>query len=187
MTATTKPLYALFYTKDTPYEREAIECEKTLRAFNLNYRIWPVDSRGSWELNTQIKASVVKDALDSTTGPVVYVDADSRVESYPILLDQIECDIAFHYFRGVELLSGTLYLGNTKRCKQLVDEWIERNNRFPGEWDQRVLQAIISKNKDIDWLVLPETYVYIDGLATTRSLPIIRHTQASRRLKNSIK
>ena len=181
-----KPLYVLFYTVNTPYADEAAECVKTLREFKLDYHIYPVHSEGSWEKNTQIKAKIIQQALKSTDRPIVYVDADARIKSYPILLDQIECDVAFHYFRGVELLSGTLYFGNTERGRKLVDEWVAENAKYPGEWDQKVLQHVVEKQHDIEWLMLPEEYVYVSHLSSPIKTPIIFHTQASRRLKSEI-
>lgn len=182
----TKPLYVLFYTVNTPYADEAAECVKTLKQFGLDYHIYPVHSEGSWEKNTQIKARIVQQALSSTDRPIVYIDADARIKSYPVLLDQIECDIAFHYFRGAELLSGTLFLGNTPRCVQLVDDWVIANKKFPGEWDQKVLQHVIENSNDIEWLMLPEEYVYVSHLSSPNKTPVIFHTQASRRLKSQI-
>lgn len=182
----TRPLYTLFYTVGSPYEQEAEKCIETLDKFRLPRLVHGVESRGSWEKNTQIKAEVIRDTLLAHPGPVVYIDADARVENDPVLLDQIECDVAFHYFRGVELLSGTLFLGNTPRCRSLVDEWIAENQRFPGQWDQKTLQLVVERHKDIDWLLLPEEYVYIDKLAHTKKPPVIRHLQASRQYKKAI-
>lgn len=179
MGTTTKPVYVSFYTIDTPYEAESKKLVETLDRFKLPHKEYAVPSSGSWEKNTQLKSQVLCTALSEIPGPIVYLDSDARIISYPKLFDAFPaCDIAFHYFRGVELLSGTLYLPNTQACKDLVSLWDARNKNEPGLWDQRVLQKIIESG-DYDWLNLPEEYVWINGLATT-STPIILHTQASR-------
>jgi len=176
---TTKPTYVSFYTINTPYEAESKKLVETLDKHKLIHKEYAVVSTGSWERNTQLKSAVLCKALEEITGPVVYLDSDARVLSYPTLFDRFpECDIAFHYFRGVELLSGTLYLPNTETCKDLVALWDSRNKTEPGTWDQKTLQKIIEAGS-YDWLNIPEEYVWISGLATVPN-PVILHTQASR-------
>jgi hypothetical protein len=179
------PLYVAFATEGSPYVDELKELEKTLIQFKLPHHLEILKSQGSWEANCQLKALLIRKALQNNSGPVVYLDSDARVVDDPVIMNQIECDIAFHLFRGVELLSGTLFLGNTQRCRNLVDQWIDMNRRYPQEWDQRNLQRVVSANHDLDFLVLPESYVWIDKLATVPH-PVIKHLQASRRLRKVI-
>lgn len=179
------PLYVAFATEGSAYVDELKELEKTLIQFKLPHHLEIVKSKGSWEANCQLKALLIDKMLHQNAGPVVYLDSDARVMDDPAILNQIECDVAFHLFRGVELLSGTLYLGNTPKCKDIVSQWIDMNNRYPAEWDQRNLQRVVRANHDLDFLILPESYVWIDKLATVGH-PVIKHLQASRRLKREI-
>jgi len=121
------PLYVAFATEGSAYVEELKELEKTLIKFKLPHHLEIVKSQGSWEANCQLKALLIDKMLKQNTGPVVYLDSDARVMDDPVILSQIECDLAFHLFRGVELLSGTLFLGNTSKCKDIVSQWIDMN------------------------------------------------------------
>lgn len=188
VTPTTKPVYVAFYTRDTPYEAEADKLRENLEQFDLDYEMTSCTSTGSWECNTQLKAGIILEALyEHKRRPVVYLDVDARIEQYPVLFDNILCDISFHYFRGVELLSGTLFFGNhTPIGAELVKQWRDENDSHPGQWDQRTLQKVVEARDDLDILPLPETYVYINHLSVTNEKPVIRHTQASRQHKRVI-
>lgn len=179
------PLYTAFATEGSDYVDELKALEKTLIQFKLPHHLEIVKSQGSWEANCQLKALLIDKMLHQNSGPIVYLDSDARVVDDPVLFNQLDCDLAFHLFRGFELLSGTLYLGNTQKCKDVVKYWIHENARHPREWDQRNLQRVIYRYNDLDYLNLPEAYVWIDKLASTPS-PVIKHLQASRRLKQVI-
>ena len=186
------PIFVAFYTKESPYEKEAEELVKTLDKFSLPHYIFAEESTGSWETNTQLKSFVLLKAMMIHAGrAIVYLDADARVLQKPELFYHIDCDLAFHYFRGHELLSGTLYFSNKQtpegnKSLALVREWDTLNRENPGRWDQKTLQLLVESKDDLDWLQLPESYVYIDRLATRGVVPIIYHTQASRRLRGLI-
>lgn len=186
--ATQKPVFIGFYTVNTPYEEEAKGLRKSLEAFGLAHDIVPVEGRGSWVKNTQIKSEVIRDMLKKYDGrPIVYLDSDARVEQYPILFEEIDPEVEFavHLYGGREVASGTLYFSNSENCKELVRRWITKNEEITT-WDQKTLQDVLSTFLNLRWMVLPEEYCYIVDLALTRERPVIKHLQASRRLKRVI-
>ena len=115
----------------------------------------------------------------------------------PILLDNLRADIAAVHFREKdELLSGTLYLGNTRKCHKIVQRWIRLNEQYPEKlpngkpaWDQRTLKMAINQIKGTNFIELPQAYTFIVEL-TQRYYPglnpVIMHTRGAKRFKNII-
>jgi len=184
-------IYIGFYTEGTGYEDEAKELIKTLIDFNLEYEIEAIPNRGDWQKNTQHKAVFIREKMDQHPNQaLVWVDADARIRQYPSLFCEIaetnQCDIAVHYHKEAELLSGTMYIAPTPAARRTVDLWIERNAKYPGVWDQKNLQWVMEETNEARLMRLPAEYCFIFDLSKKYypgTLPIIEHMQASRRLK----
>jgi hypothetical protein len=122
---------------------------------------------------------------------IVYLDADAIVRSFPILFDEIDADIAVHYYDNKkrnfkELLSGTIYLGPTANAKKLVQLWIDVNKEFPEQWDQKNLDIAIKRMPELKVVELPPSYCLIFDLMKDQGPAVIEHLQASRRFRNMI-
>jgi len=192
------PLVIAYYTVDTPYQHEAETLKESLEPFGYSYLICGVPNQGSWQKNTQYKSHFIRAMLDRFPGkPLLYLDVDAVMEQPPVLLDGLEADIAaVHFAKGRELLSGTLYLGNTVACNRVIDKWIRLNEKYPDTlpngreaWDQRTLEMAIQK-VNINFVELPQSYTWIVGL-TQRRCPeaktaVIMHTRGAKRFKNLI-
>lgn len=196
-------LFIAYYTRNTPYEQEAVALRASLDALGLWYDIRGVDSLGSWQKNTQYKARFVREMLNTHLGPMTYIDVDALVLQPPVLLDTLDCDIAAAKFGGHELLSGTVYFGNTPKSRETVDRWIalceQYPDRFPGgllphfpsgglAWDQRMLDIAI-RQTGAGFVELPPEYTYIVELSQKRYpgvQPVILHTRGSLRFKAQI-
>ena len=114
---------------------------------------------------------------------MVWTDADSVVRENPILFDDLDCDIAFHRFKGKELLSGTVYFRNTEPTIRLLMRWIAINKENPEIFDQKNLDQAISEAEDLKITELPPEYCFIFDLSRDYyggRKPIIEHFQASR-------
>jgi len=170
-----------------------------LESVGYSYMICGIPNQGSWQKNTQIKAQFILCMLQEHPGkPLLYLDVDAIMVQPPVLLDTICADIAaVHYTRPHgELLSGTLYLGNTIRCNALVRKWISFNEQYPvtlpngkDAWDQRTLKMAIKRISGLKFVELPQEYTWIVEL-TSRHCPglnpIILHTRGAKRFKNII-
>ena len=176
-----------FYTEQTPYEREVANLIASLDKLGIRYRVRGVKSQGSWEKNCQYKAEYIMDALTSMDTDIVWVDADAVVVKYPLLFDDLACDIAYHYLENRrELLSGTLFFRNNDNARSLVDKWI-KVNRTNSRWDQKNLQEVVEADAEIRKLILPAEYCKIyDNKLQAVTDPVITHYQASRRFKKLI-
>lgn len=177
-----------YYTKDTPYEEEALEFSKSFA--NENFHVFAVDNLGSWELNCGQKPKVIKQALTKYTENILYLDIDARlVGDLEPIPEPTKIGICMWnpmwLSSFTELLSGTIYFPNNTYSIKLLDEWIKTQSDNPYVWDQKNLQSIISKylyqKLDLRW-------VYIDKFMRNKVKdPIILHTQCSRRLKSLIR
>ena len=130
-------LVIAYYTENTSYEALAGNLKRSLQNFSLAHYIEPIKDLGSWEKNTHHKAYFIKEILESRNQDVLYVDVDAQFKSYPDLIPNLDCDIAYRTqdfkWRADEALSGTLFLKNNDRVRSFVDRWIELNEATPAE------------------------------------------------------
>ena len=192
------PLVIAYYTIGTPYEDEAEVLKLSLESMNYNYIVCGVSNLGTWQKNTQYKAHFIKYMLKINNGsPLLYLDVDAVMIQEPILLDDINADVAaVHFAKQKELLSGTLYLGNTSKCNQIINRWISFNEQYPETlpngkqaWDQRTLEMAIKKIKGVKFVELPQNYTYIVEFTQRHCpglSPVIMHTRGAKRFKNKI-
>jgi len=192
-----RPLVIAYYTIDTPYEAEAEVLKLSLESVGYSYQICAIPNLGSWQKNTQYKAIFIQYMLEKNDGrPLLYLDVDAVMVQHAVLLDDLKADIAaVHFANGNELLSGTLYLGNTQQCKRVVNKWIYLNEQYPETlpngreaWDQRTLALAIDRIEGLTFVELPQNYTWIVELTQKRcpdiTNPIIMHTRGAKRFKN---
>lgn len=193
-----RPLVIAYYTIDTPYAHEAESLKLSLESKGYSYKVFGVSNRGTWQKNTQMKAEFIAQMLEMHPGrSLLYLDVDALMVHPPTMLDGLGADIAAaHFIRSNELLSGTLFLGNTDKCREVVDRWIRINADYPKflpgrklAWDQRTLQLAINRTEGVNFVELPQEYTWIVEL-TQRHLPdlspVIMHTRGAKRFKNII-
>jgi hypothetical protein len=169
-----------YYTPN--YQKQADRLRESLNGLGLPYTIEAIDNLGSWDKNTHYKPEFILKHLIGTDA-VIWTDADSVVRENPILFDSIDCDIAFHRFKGKELLSGTVYFKNTVATISLLLSWIEINRENPEIFDQKNLDKAISYIENLKIYALPPEYVWIFDLSRDYyggRKPVIEHFQASR-------
>ena len=177
-----------FYTKNTPYEKEVELFKKQIEQFKIPYTIIPVESRGSWVRNVNIKPEVCLSLFKTINDPILYTDIDSRIQQFPKYLEDFSSyDIVVHYRKGKELLSGTIILNHTEATLNIIQNWIQECSLYPDRWDQKNLDAILKRNSQYKIGNLPSTYVQIFDLMRNEGVPIIEHFQASRKYKRLIK
>jgi len=180
-----------FYTIDTPYETEVQNLVKSLQDLNILYTIEGYENRGEWVENAGIKPEHIYDMMIKYPEyDILYVDADAIVRSYPELFDTFEGDIGVHYYKGKELLSGTIYLKNNHKMRSLVRYWIMEQHKNIRTWDQKTLTKVINDFKDeldLKIIDIPPSYVKIFNYDMCEEPPVIEHFQASRRFKSAVR
>jgi hypothetical protein len=168
------------------YEEEANKLRASLEKLNIQHQVRVIYSLGSWQKNCLYKPLFIREMLQKYKKPVLYVDADAVIHKPPALLDTLNADFAVHYFRNLQLASGTLYFNNSVPAINLLDAWIERNRNYPNDADQDNLQHVLEKpgwKNRIKIHYLPAEYCKIFDLMPGVNDPVIEHFQASRRLR----
>ena len=118
---------------------------------------------------------------------LVYVDSDARFRKFPILFYEYaesEIEFAVHYRKGLELLSGTIYMKRTHLTYDILKTWESVANNNPTKWDQKVLQSIMPRYQKEKYIgELPMEYCKIFDAVDMNCDPVIEHLQASRKMK----
>jgi len=179
-----------YFTKNTFYEKHAGVFIKSLERLNIPYHVEGVDNLGSWHKNTSYKPTFIKQMLKKFPDKnIVYVDCDAEFMEYPVLFDELDCDIAVHNFdrryhpniktEAWEILSGTIFLRNNETVYALVEKWERKCQDAPMTWDQKHLAKLIG----INYYDLPGEYCKIYNLMKHIKNPVIVHYQASRTVR----
>jgi len=197
------PMIISFYTRNTGYEKEIKNLIGSLKRFNLEHKIYKYSPKGTWRNNLNYKSLTILRALEEfPEKDIVFIDADAIVRKYPLLFTELskkkDYDIAAHFFdydprSGIldELLSGTLWIQNSKKGRKLIEEWHGIALDNSSIIHQRCLKIAIQKlNEDkteIEVYRLPFEYTCIFDYEKGRKLdPVIEHFQASRYLRREV-
>lgn len=189
-----------YYTINTPYEDEAKKLIKSLNVLDLNYDVTGVPNLGNWQANTRFKAKFMEDMLNKHQGKnLLYVDSDAIVHSKPVLFENYFADIAVRWqdfrWRKNECLSGTIFMANNDKTRELCQRW-QRINLSEGpaattfeQWNLgSVIKEMESEGKLITKNLPPEYTMIFDSMRAMypNIVPVIEHFQASRKLKNKV-
>lgn len=175
------------------------------------YMSYEKKNKGSWVHNCTMKAEVILDALNEGNGGVVWTDADARFKAFPKLFNELKnYDFGCYWIpdvwnkprniqlrpwgsdRGNEALAGgTLFFNNTQIAKDLITDWRIESEANPTRWEQQSLQKIWDKydRKGLKTFNFPQGYcrVFDAPWFEPENEVVIEHTQASRRLKGTIR
>ena len=204
-----------FWTAGTPYEAEAVELVKTLKAFGLAYDVREYPHPGSWVKATLLLPQVVQDARARYPGQtLLYLDADARVRQplseasgwtrggVPALrhFEKSTDDVGFYFLpngRSIdatheELCTGTMLWKDTIAANTVLTAWVEACRTVDAEGrrgqDQEILQRLLPSQSYIKVWRLPHEWCWMDIISDRLGKldPIIYHTQASRRFRKAV-
>jgi len=142
----------------------------------------------NWSKNAYLKATFIKKMMQKHQDKnIIWIDADAVIQKNPVLFDKIpDCDIAVHYRDDIELLTGTLYIRNNETMRNIVDQWIEANKTSRNFLEQKNLENVLDKNKEIKIFNFPASYCQIFDIMNNTSTPVIEHFQSSRKWRKNI-
>lgn len=163
-----------------------------------------IPNTGNWQKNVANKPECILQFLGNFKEDIIFLDADAEIKQYPVLFEELtnsEYDLSFHlldrslWYRVTcspkfSLLSGTLYLKNNEKIKNLVRTWKDKS-LSSSDWEQKVLQKLLPKF-ELNIFHLPLEYCYIKSLPNGKDpyikieQPVIVHNQVSRRFKHKI-
>ena len=197
-----QPLVVSFYTKNTPYEKEAEAFIATCKTHGIEFEVEALDSRGSWDLNCALKPRFLLKKLKEKKRPLLWVDIDGR------FLRPLEAYNWDHYDLSLRVnahlpeddpsvfYSATLYCSYESPTVHLIEDWmgqceedLSKSDRTVEIWDQQVLQNVLSRHQKVRFQPLPWKFAKVfdtDSSILSSEETIIEHTQASRRLKKYV-
>ena len=187
-----------FYTKNTGYQKEIKKLELSVKNTKHEIYVEGIKDMGSWDLNTKYKPHLILNAMRKYPKEdyFLFLDSDAIINKN-IPIEDISGDIAVCH-KAIKakkqkgwLLSGTVFIKNNEKMKNIMFEWIEINKRNPKTFDQDTLYTVLKNNfEEIDIQRLSLKYCKINGSNNSVHKkikdPIISHNQASRRLKGKI-
>jgi hypothetical protein len=189
-----------YYTLNTPYEDEAKKLIRSLNKLGLNHDVVGVKNLGDWQANTRFKAKFMEDMLNKHPGKnLLYVDSDAIVHSRPTLFEDYNYDISVRWqdfrWRKDECLSGTIFMANNQKTRELCRRW-QRINISEGpnaktfeQWNLGTVIKQMEAEGKIKTHNLPAEYTFIfDSMRAMypNAVPVIEHFQASRKLRNKV-
>lgn len=185
-----EPVFVNFYTAGCGYDDHARRLAVSLNRVGALIDQESLAYPGSWARAQALKAPFLQRKLEENfPHPIIWVDADAIVRQRPTLFyqwadDQNAPDIGVHYRNGNECLSGTVWLKQSELTRDLLTRWVKLQAANPEEWDQRLLEHLISENHDLRVGRLPATYCQIFDSMKDAGEPVIEHFQHSRQAKD---
>lgn len=196
-----------YYTEGSGYKHEADNLRASAEKLGIENCIGPMPDLGTWQKNVLQKAKLILTMLDATAvsgRPIVYLDADSEIKSYPAVFDQLilegvdfACGYLDHQKFGhwrrpwFELIGSVLYFANNDKARIILRRWINENENHPHVWDQKNLQQVINNIKEEEngfykIGTIPESYFTIFDTMARVENPVIMQYQKSRVYKRQI-
>lgn len=181
-----------YFTKNTPYEFQANELKQNLESFGIDYKTYETNDLGSWELNCAQKSYIIGLALEETDDDIFYVDCDAFFQQKPDWSDFKDIDVPSfliyefsHKGKSFwELFSGSIYFPNNELSKEVVRAWKSTQEKYPYQWDQHTLQAVVDQNK-IPFVKLPFRWCVTHHMGVVED-PVVVHHSISREYKEII-
>lgn len=182
-----------FYTPE--YTNDVLKLTKSVEQFDLPYHFellkhLPLDGaqkQKNWSKNAYQKANFIKKMMSLFPDKnIVWLDADAIVQQNTALFDNMpECDIAVHYHKGKELLTGTLYIRNNPTMEKIIDKWIAKNEKSTHFLEQKNLEEVLKENTNVIIHNLPASYCKIFDSPVETINPVIEHFQSSRKWRKN--
>jgi hypothetical protein len=186
-----EPVFVNFYTRGLGYEDHAARLIESLDRLGCVYDQEAVEYPGSWFKSQALKPGFLQRKLaQHFPHPIIWVDADAIVRQKPTLFyewadEQNAPDIGVHYKDGEECLSGTVWLNQSPRTRELIEQWVKLQQANPEEWDQRLLEQTIIEAERLKVGRLPATYCQIFDSMKDAGEPVIEHFQHSRHTRKN--
>lgn len=183
-----------FYTPN--YGEEALRLEASLAHFDLDSDVCTIDYPGEPLARypaLNYKPSFILQKIREHNCPIVWLDADSQVVSYPYLfeLGRLDSyDIAYFLTtrsNGVkEPHTGTLFFNNTPISKQFLADWeIDCLDNYNTDDQIKFERLLLSYRALLNIYRLPQSYckIFDHDREDCDQVDVIRQFQANRKHK----
>jgi len=186
------------------YQKEAERLAESFARFSLNAYVVQYPAM-SWKEAVMRKPAFFLNMLSvhSDYSGILWTDADSEFMKIPDVSIFADADLGIHSWKrtpqgDTEYLTGTMYLANKPLVKSFLEEWVEATKRFDGGHtpEQQSLRLLLETGKWNERLKIvdpgPEWVWIFDDFEDRynrnvpkelKRQPVVKHYQASRRLK----
>jgi len=187
------PIVVNFYTDK--YSTIAHRMKASIQRFGFEVELTHVEKTGDWLHMVQHKPQFMLDKLLEHKRDILWLDADSIVNSYPHLFVNFKGDVGVHYIdwsthsnnrrNQKELDSAVMYLSYNKRTITMLQDWVAATAATPHRVEQLTLQYMLeSYKKKINVVNIPKEYCTIYDLMGDVEHPVIEQFQASRQFRD---
>lgn len=195
------PLVVSYYTKNTPYEKEAENLRNSCKKFGIDHQIEGIPDQGDWVKNCAFKPQFLKQKMQEFQRPLLWVDADA-VFLQPLCFEEFMFfPAAITWYEGVEdpafaVHAGTLYINSSKEGLATLDLWcqccesIVKNTKTTPPFLDQIGLFLLLKKSPSSISPIPERYCKVFDRHTDGLHPddvVIEQRQASRRLNKGKK
>ena len=136
------------------YKRCVTRLVRSCIKFDLSHLVLPLQQQANWDAGCSTKIVVIQQLLRQLNRPLLWLDADGEILSYPTLLDNINCEMALAS-AGAHWLTGTLYFKPS--ALPFIELWKQRT----GVVDEVALLQQFNAtphNKRPRMIMLPPSY-----------------------------
>ena len=182
-----------YFTPD--YAEHADRLRTSCRQFGYRYWVEPIKETGSWLQNCAAKGEFVRRAIQASSEPVLWLDADAEIKGSLYALENIGADLAIHedaslkHMRPYRLRSGTMLFGCDPPSLALATKWAERCKQHPEKLDQETLldawEPMARNGLNTHWLDGEYCCRYDDPGADTARIVHYQASRETRRHKNA--
>lgn len=140
-----KTLFVTYYSDTAPstfYKECAISLESEIKNLDGRIHVECLNSMGSYEKNCLRKPQFILDCLEKFNEPIIWIDADSKVNSLPIEMDSITEDVGCVVKSCKTPESALIFFNNTTNSKEFLKRWIFNVGINTPELDHPVLKEM---------------------------------------------
>jgi hypothetical protein len=153
------------------YKRCVIRLVRSCIKFDLSHLVLPLEQQTNWDAGCSTKIVVIQQLLKQLNRPLLWLDADAEIFSYPSLFDKINCEMALASICG-HWLTGTLYF--TPSALPFIEQWKNRTGVVDEVAILQQFNATPVRNRP-QMLMLPPSYNTAIHMTSDLSKVIIGH------------
>jgi len=138
-------LFVSYYSDIPPssfYKTCAINLKNRITELGGKIHLEELPNLGSYAQNCLRKPKFILDCLNKFNQPIIWIDADSRVNFLPVEMDNLNVDVACVEKANGCPESALIFFNNTEKSKQFIEKWIGGCSMNALELDHPVLKDL---------------------------------------------
>lgn len=138
-------LFVTYFSDILPssfYKTSAFQLKTRIELLGGKIHIEELPNLGNYAKNCLRKPKFIKECLEKFDRPLIWIDADSRVNKLPIQMDNLDVDVACVEKPNGCPESALIYFNNTEQSKKFLNKWIDGCSITEIELDHPVLKEM---------------------------------------------